>query len=428
MKQLINLLTKGVSPFHLVNESKKYLLDYGFEELKLEEYWYPQVGKGYFVSPSPSVLVAFTFGNGVILSQKPNIRIAAAHTDQPTFKIKFNPEINNNNYLQINVEPYGGAIYNTWLDRPLGIAGKVVLKSNNIFKPKVSLFDSKRPIAIIPNLAIHMNRDVNRGVELNAQNHMIPIIAILNKTLNKNNFLLNYIAKELEVNITDILDFDLYLYNTDKPEIVGINQEFLSSPRLDNIISVQALLDGIVQAERKQGINIIALFDNEEIGSRSKQGADSNILSFIIQKMFNDKNTMQTNYIQSLVNSMMLSVDVAHSLHPNYISKSDITNKVILGKGIALKSSANQKYVTDSEVAGAILQLCEKEEIKIQRAINRSDMLGGQTLGPIVSSYLPIKAVDIGVPMLAMHSARELVHIDDYQSLKDLIYAFFKVN
>lgn len=361
------------------------------------------------------------------------MRIACAHTDFPMLKVKPNPELKKQGYLQINVEPYGGLIKETWFDHPLGLAGKVICKSDSIFHPEIKLFDSEKPVAIIPNLAPHLKRGSKEG-ELDVQKELIPIVDMAvsmdgssnqsdGQTQQKNpdsHFLLSYVAEKLNVRPEDVLDFDLYLYICDAPTTVGINDALVTSPRIDNISSVCAILEGLADSVPSDTLCIGALFDNEEIGSRSKQGADSMLLSDIVNRLTAD------SHLSLIEDGFYLSVDVAHATHPNYSEKSDITNTVLLGKGAVLKFSASQRYVCDSEAGACIIDLCNANHIALQRTVNRSGMPGGQTLGPIVSSYLPMRACDIGIPVLAMHSASELMHKDDYAALAALITAFYR--
>lgn len=423
MEQLMNLLENSGSPFHVVETCEKRLVEAGFEKLDWHQMLCPTYGMKYYLKPYPSMLIAFR-------TQKKrsffhNIRMAAAHTDQPCFHVKPNPEMLEKGYMKVNVEAYGGATLSTWMDRPLGLAGKVILRSDKVFEPKTVLFDSKRPIAIIPNLAIHMNREMNKGVELNKQKDMIPLLGMLNEQWNEDDYFVSYLAKELAVEKDEILDFDLFFYNMDKPEIIGLNKELISAPRLDNLASCAALVDGIIKAEREGGINMIMLYDNEEIGSRSKQGADSNLIEMLLRAICIGMGQLEGQYMQTIAHSMYLSVDGGHAMHPNVPEKADPTNKALLGKGPVLKVNGNQRYASDSEMAGAMKQLMEKHQIPYQVGIDRSDMVGGSTLGPILAGILPMRGADMGIPMLAMHSARELAAVADYEALRDTIYAYF---
>lgn len=423
MEQLMDLLKNSGSPYQVVNWCEGELKKAGFEELNWKHMLMPALGGKFYLKPHPTMLIGFTTGAKRNFIQK--VRIAAAHTDQPCFRVKPNPEMEEKKYLKVNVETYGGPILSSWMDRPLGLAGKVVLKSEEVFAPEIRIFDSKRPIAVIPNLAIHMNREMNKGVELNKQKDMIPILAMLNDKWNKDDFFLTYLAKELQVEKEDILDFDLYFYNIEEPSLVGLDEAFISSPRIDNLASVAALVEGLIQGTRQEGMNVIALYDNEEIGSNSKQGAASNLLEMVLRSIMMNNGMTEGQYMESLANSMYLSVDGAHAIHPNVTEKCDPTNQPIPGQGVVIKVSGNQRYATDSEVIGAVKQLMNKWEIPYQTAIDRSDMTGGSTLGPILSANLPIRGADIGIPMLAMHSSREMAAVSDYRYLVNSIKAYF---
>lgn len=423
MERLMDLLKNSGSPYQVVEWCEGELKAAGFEKLDWKHMLMPALGGKFYLRPYPTMLIGFTMGAKRNFIQK--MRIATAHTDQPCFRVKPNPEMEEKKYLKVNVETYGGPILSSWMDRPLGLAGKVILKSDEVFAPEVRLFDSKRPIAIIPNLAIHMNREMNKGVELNKQKDMLPLLAMLNEKWNKDDFFLTYLANELQVEKEDILDFDLYFYNIDEPTLIGLDEEFISSPRIDNLASVAALVDGLIHGTRDEGMNVIALYDNEEIGSRSKQGADSNLLEVILRSIMMGNGMLEGQYMESLAHSMYLSVDGAHAIHPNVIEKCDPTNQPVLGQGVVLKVSGNQRYATDSEVIGAVKQLMNKWEIQYQTAIDRSDMTGGSTVGPILSATLPIRGADMGIPMLAMHSSRELAAVADYRQLANCVTAYF---
>lgn len=422
MEQLLQLLQEGKTQFHVVEHCIDILTKNDFKELKLEEDWQLEEGGKYMVSPYRSMLFAWTQG-------QPNapVHIAAAHTDFPMLKLKSNPEIVKKGYIQMNVEPYGGLIMTSWFDRPLGLAGKIVRKGIDVFHPEVELFDSKKPLFIIPNLAPHLKRD-SKSQELDVQKEVVPIMGCLDSMGEEymtdghltEHFILKYISKELGIEDSDILDYDLYLYITDAPQTIGFNEELLTSARIDNLSSVSAILDALTHNSNHVTTAFAALFDNEEIGSRSKQGADSLLLRDILERIYPEKKTW--------TDSFNLSVDVAHATHPNYIEKNDITNDIILGKGFVLKSSASQRYVTDSEAGAVIAALCQDNNIDFQRQVNRSGMPGGQTLGPLMSTYLPVKSADIGIPLLAMHSACETAHKKDYNSLVALLTAYYQTN
>lgn len=418
MKTLCTMLEESVSPFHAVEAAAKQLQAAGFEELAMDRSWKLENGKGYYLKVYGSTLIGFTIG---AKRQKGDmLRMEAAHTDWPCLKIKPLPE-KAGNYALLNVEVYGGPVLNTWLDRPLSVAGRVAVRSKNAFEPDVRLVDFKRPICMIPNLAIHMNRKVNEGVELNRQVDMLPLFG--GKQDEK--WFMNSLAKELSVEMDDILDYELNLYNLDKPEIVGLEEDMLCAPRLDNITSVQACVSGLLAADRKDGINLIALFDNEEVGSKTKQGGDSKLLSLVLEKLYLALGESREDYLNAVAGGMLLSVDVAHAIHPNHPEKCDITNQIYLNDGVALKISGTQRYATDCEAIAIVEQLCKQNEIAYKKFANRSDIPGGSTLGSLASSQLPMKTVDMGVPMLAMHSARETMGVNDQENLCKLMKAFF---
>ncbi|MFA9378087.1 MAG: M18 family aminopeptidase [Lachnotalea sp.] len=422
IKQLMKVLLVGTSPYMVVQEGVKQLEEAGFKSLELSQDWGLDYGSKYYISHHGSSLFAFTVGDQFVFRE--GFRIATAHSDFPGFRIKPNPDLTTNKYRQINVEVYGGPILNTWLDRPLSASGRVTLKSNDVFKPEIRLIDLKKPLFTIPNVAIHLNKEVNKGVELNKQTDLLPITAIVNEELEGEGFI-QYLANELDTNPDNILDYELNLYNLDSPCLLGLNEEFLSSPRIDNLTSVQAILTGIINGSRENGINVVALFDHEEIGSRTKQGAGSNILSLILEKIFLSFGRDRGKFLSAIAASFMLSVDVAHGLHPNKVSKYDITNQPILGKGICIKEACSQSYATDSEAVAIVEQLCQANQIDYQKFTNRSDIQGGGTIGAIAAIHLPMKIIDIGVPMLAMHSAREVMGTRDQDGLVELLEAYF---
>ncbi|MBE5933497.1 MAG: M18 family aminopeptidase [Lachnospiraceae bacterium] len=409
MNNFLDTLKKGKTQFHVVTECVDTLSANGFNMLNLADDWGALTPGKYMVRPFPSMLVAWVIGD--VAS---SLRVAMAHTDFPALKLKTNPDIKKSGYLMANVEPYGGLITNTWFDRPLGLAGKVIVKGDNAFAPKTVLYDSEKPVCIIPNLAPHLKKD--KHADIDVQKELIPLVSMAEDD-SETDKLIRYVANEAGVSYDDILDFDLYLYVCEEPQIIGMKDEFVSSPRIDNISSAWAITNALIESNITNQIAVGVFFDNEEIGSRSKQGADSTLLRDIMERIVPDKKMIYEGF--------NISCDVAHGLHPNYTEKSDVTNQIILGNGVALKTSASQRYVTDSEAGAVITALCQEKGIKLQKQVNRSGMAGGQTLGPIVSSYLPMKSVDIGIPVLAMHSARELMHQEDYLELVKLLKEYY---
>ena len=420
---LLDLLEKGISPTHAVSACEKRVTDAGFKRIDYGKEWKVKAGESYVINHHDTSLFAFTLPEHWG-KKEPQIRIAAAHTDFPCLRIKPSFDIRTNVYAQVNVEVYGGAILNTWLDRPLGVAGRVAVRGEDAFSPKILTFQSEKNLMTIPNLAIHMNPGVNKGVEYNKQTELLPICGLIGEEKNADDFL-TFLATELSVKKEDILDFELTVYNKEKPEFVGIHDELISASRLDNLTSCAALVSAIIDGKRTDGMNMIALFDHEEIGNGTKQGAGSILLHDMLVRILSECGFSEEIW-SKLYNGMILSVDVAHGLHPNYVGKMDPTNQPVLGKGFCIKEACAQSYATDCAAVAVIQQICERESIPYQKFVNRSDIAGGKTLGSVASALLPVKTVDVGIPLLAMHSARELMAVSDQQALKDLVEAYFK--
>lgn len=421
MEVFKEVIKQGKSAFHVVNYGKERLRQAGFVELEYGSSWKVEAGGRYMLSPFPSMLVSIAVGTGI--EAKPALRLAAAHTDSPCLKLKANPEMPGSYYIRANVEPYGGMLKSTWFDRPLGIAGKVMLRGRDAFHPETRLIHSERPVCVIPSLAPHLSRGGEK-TEINVQQELIPIFGIGQEE----DFLYTFLKEQFQLLREDVLDFDLYLYNPEEPEQVGLKGEFLSAPRIDNLASVAALLEAMEDMEQKEpaGIAVAVMYDNEEIGSRSKQGADTVLLAQLLNRFGRALKYNEDTWQELLANAFLLSMDGAQGHHPNYPDKSDPTNQVCLGSGIVIKTSASQRYLSDSKASAIIKELCRLEQVPCQQQVNRSGMPGGQTLGPIVSSYLPVLGADVGIPMLAMHSARELAAVEDYNNLCKLAKAYFQ--
>lgn len=420
-KNLLNTISKSTCSFTAVSNAINRLYQRGFDELSLNEKWVLEKEGKYFINIYDSGLFAFTIGE----SFDGMLKIAAAHTDHPCLYIKPNPELTVKGYEKVNTEVYGGAILNTWLDRPLSVSGKVTMKSSNVYQPKKKIIDFERPLFTIPNLAIHLNREINKGTELNKQTDMLPVCGMLDETVNTNRFFIEYLAEECGVKAEDILDFELYVYNAEEGCVFGLNNDFISAPRLDNTTSIEACLAGIINTQPVSGINFIALFDNEEIGSRTKQGADSGLLSMVLEKIYFTLGMDSQSYINKILSGFLVSLDVAHGFHPNRPEKSDPTNINLLNHGIVIKRASSQSYATDSESIAIAEQICKTADIPYQKYAVRSDSTTGSTLGTIANKYLPMRSVDIGVPVLAMHSAREMMGIWDQAYLEKFVCRFF---
>lgn len=427
--RLLNRISVSTCSFTTAAEAVRTLGEHGFQELFLSDAeWQVRPGGKYYINVNDSTVYAFTVGesfdNEQAAEPEQMLRLAAAHTDHPCLYVKSNPEVLSHGYGKLNVEVYGGAILNTWLDRPLSAAGRVVLKSDSTFEPDIRIMDLKKPLFTIPNLSIHLNRDVNKGVELNRQTDMMPVACVSGTEVDES-FFMQMLSRRLNVSASEILDYELYLYNCDAGDVLGFNEDMISAPRLDNITSVEACLQGICGTERENGINGILLFDNEEIGSRTKQGADSVMLSVVMEKLYAALGVPDEVAKTAVLNGFALSLDVAHGFHPNKADKADPTNENPLGNGVVIKRSGAQNYVTDSTAIGSVMMLMENADIPYQKFASRSDATQGGTLGSIASKYMPMKMVDMGVPVLAMHSSRELMAAADQAALEQVVVEFF---
>lgn len=424
-KRLLDLIEKSTSAYHTAEAARELLVEAGFTELFMKDSWTLERGGKYVVKQYGSGLFAFTVGRQAEASD--GFRIGAAHGDFPGLHIKPNPEIFADGYVKLDVEGYGSVNLMSWLDRPLSVAGKVALRSENPFEPDVRLVDLKKPVLIIPNVAVHLDREMNKGMELTKQLHMQPIMGLAEKKEDIKDALKGMIAEELGVSAGDILDYELNIYNPEAGMVIGSGEEFLSAPRLDNLTSVEALVSGIEDSVRDRGINVIAVFDHEEIGSRTKQGAASTLLGILLEKIYGSLGFSDMEYKSALMNTLLMSVDVSHALHPAHESKYDPMNKNILNKGFSIKQACSQSYATDSEAIAVVQQICDKEGIAYQKFVNHSDQVGGSTLGNIASAMIPVRTVDMGVPLLAMHSSRELIGVKDQKSLADFLKAYYTI-
>ena len=423
-REVIEFIDESPSTYHVVKNCSDILDENGFERIMPREKWEIKKGGKYFFKKSSSTIIAFTVGEN--FDVKKGFKIFGAHTDSPCFRIKPNPEIVTENIVRLNTEVYGGPILSTWFDRPLSIAGRVIVKGEDPFFPKTVKIKIDEPLLTIPNLAIHQNREVNNGVKIDKQNDVLPVISLINKNFEKEGYLEKIILEKTGIKKEDIIDFDLYLYATEKGCLLGANEEFMSSPKLDNLASVYTGIIGLVEAEENQGrINIFVAFDNEEIGSATKQGADSNYLLNTLERISLALGLDRSDFLQMLESSYILSADAAHAAHPAHLGKTDPTNRGKINEGISIKISAKQKYTSDGYSIAVIRHLIEGTEIRIQPFVNESNELGGSTIGPISSTHLDIDGVDLGVPMFAMHSVRELCGIFDVFYLKELAKEFF---
>lgn len=398
-KELLQFLDHSPNAFYAVANMQKELEDAGFTRLYEGCPWTLSGGHGYYVTRNDSAIIAFRIPEGGYQG----FQIMASHCDSPVFKIKTNAEIVvDNSYVKLNVEKYGGMLCAPWLDRPLSVAGRVIVQTEEGIATKLVNVD--RDLLIIPNVAIHMNRQVNDGYAFNAQVDMLPLFCEQGEE--KNQFM-QLIADEAGVQVEDILDTDLFLYDRMKGTTLGLHGEFIASGRLDDLQCAFASLKGFLAAELKQSIAVHCVYDNEEVGSGTKQGAASTFLKDTLQRISRAMGRSEEQYLMSIASSFMVSADNAHAVHPNHAEKADPTNRPYMNRGIVIKYSANQKYTTDG-VSGAVMRaICKKAEVPYQTFTNRSDMLGGSTLGNISQAQVALNTVDIGLPQLAMHSPYE---------------------
>ncbi len=401
-RELLDFIASAPSPCHTVAASAEKLRAAGFEELELGGAWQLSRGGRYFVRVYGTTLLAFTVGAAGPL------RMAAAHTDFPCFRLKPAAGLVREGYGLLNVETYGGLILRSWLDRPLGLAGKVVRRGADAFHPEVRLVDFGRPLVTIPSLAIHMDRAVNKEGALNPQKDMLPLAALFGGEADED-WWMQALAELSGVPAEDILSYELSTYPWEQGCTLGLAEELVSSPRLDNLTSVWACLEGLMAATKDsvpEGVRLVAIFDNEEVGSRTKQGAGSAVLMEVLRRIYAAEDGAR-----------------AHGLHPNHMSKSDPAVRPVLGGGVVIKQAASQAYAGDAEAVAIVRALCEERGIAHQDFVNRSDSRGGSTLGSIASALVPVRTMDVGVPILAMHSARETMGAADETALAELVQA-----
>lgn len=407
-KKLLKFIQKSPTAFQAVEEMKKRLEKEGYKELKEEEHWEIIPGGNYYVTRNNSALIAFS------IPKKPvwKFHIMASHSDSPALKIKENPEIEvEKAYIKLNVERYGGMLLAPWFDRPLSVAGRLIVRKDGEIQEKLVTVD--KDLLIIPNLAIHMNREVNDGYKYNVQKDMLPLYSSYE---GKGSFM-KQVAAEAEVEEKDILGHDLFLYDRTAGTIWGADEEFVSAPRLDDIQCAFASFEGFLRGEHKKSIAVHCVLDNEEVGSSTKQGAASTFLKDTLKRINMGLGRTEEEYLMALADSFMVSADNAHALHPNHTDKTDPVNRPVINGGIVIKYNANQKYCTDGVSAAIFKDICDKAGVPYQTFVNRSDMAGGSTLGNISNTQVPMKTVDIGLAQLAMHSVYETAGVKDTENL-----------
>ncbi len=417
---LFKFVDNSPSPFHASLNEAKYLEKHGFTQLNWEDEWKFEAGNKHYIIVGGTTFISFIVGT----EAAKGFRMLGTHNDSPTLRIKSNPEVKSENFRQINVEPYGGLMYRGWFDRPLSVAGRLLVrKDNKTIEEKIINVDKN--VLIIPSLAIHMDRDVNGGKEINPQKELTPIYALDN---DDNIDFLDYIADFAEIERDSLLDYDLTLYPREKGEYIGTADEFYSLARLDNLLMTHQAITAIAEtSDVKNAFHRVAVsFDNEEIGSSTGRGADGSLLRNTLKRITLACGASEEEFLRSLSNSFHISTDVSHAVHPNYSDAADPTNRPRLNEGPVIKIAANKSYNTVGSSAAKFRLYAENAGSPVQTFHNRSDKRGGSTIGPIAEKWTAIPGVDIGIPILSMHSVRELGGVLDHEYSIRIMSEFFK--
>lgn len=430
IKRLLSFLDASPVNFLAVKNLTEELQQHGYHRIDTTEaLGMVKAGDKFFVTKNESSIYAFQIGRKALAET--GFHMICAHCDSPTFRIKPHAEIDcEGGIVKLNTEVYGGPIMSTWFDRPLTLAGRVIVKSKDVMNPTTLLLHVKRPLLQISNLAIHFNRQVNDGVKLSRQKDVLPILGIINDELEKGNLLMNIILEELNKQQTvareDILDFDLYLADATPACTFGAHNELISSGRLDDLSMCFAGLEALLASQPTDTTQVLAIFDNEETGSQTKQGAGSPFLSYMLKRIALAQGGTEEAYYQAVERAFMISADNAHAWHPNYSEKYDPTNHPMLGGGPVIKFNAAQKYASDAYSASVFAGLCKKAGVPCQRFVNHSDVAGGSTLGNILASSIPLRGVDMGNAILAMHSCRETGSTADHEFCVKVFTQFYQ--
>lgn len=430
IQRLLSFLDASPVNFLAVKNLTDELQQHGYRRIDTTEaLGTVKAGDKFFVTKNDSSIYAFQIGRKPLAET--GFHMICAHCDSPTFRIKPHAEIDcEGGIVKLNTEVYGGPIMSTWFDRPLTLAGRVIVKSKDVMTPTTLLLHVKRPLLQISNLAIHFNRQVNDGVKLSRQKDVLPILGIINDELEKGNLLMNIILEELNKQQTvareDILDFDLYLADATPACTFGAHNELISSGRLDDLSMCFAGLEALLASQPTDTTQVLAIFDNEETGSQTKQGAGSPFLSYMLKRIALAQGGTEEAYYQAVERAFMISADNAHAWHPNYSEKYDPTNHPMLGGGPVIKFNAAQKYASDAYSASVFAGLCKKAGVPCQRFVNHSDVAGGSTLGNILASSIPLRGVDMGNAILAMHSCRETGSTADHEFCVKVFTQFYQ--
>lgn len=415
---LLDFLNASPTPFHATTSLAMRLEAAGYRHLDERAPWHTEAGGRYYVTRNDSSIIAFKLGKRPVVEG--GIRLVGAHTDSPCLRVKPSPELQRQGYFQLGVEVYGGALLAPWFDRDLSLAGRVTYRRDG--KVESQLIDFYQPIAVIPNLAIHLNREANMGWAINAQNELPPILAQLasSETADFRALLAEQLAMEHDFNPDAVLDYELSFYDTQSAAIVGLNQDFIASARLDNLLSCYAGMQALIDSSDEETC-VLVCTDHEEVGSCSACGADGPFLEQVLRRVLPEGD----DFVRSIQRSLLVSADNAHGVHPNYADKHDGNHGPKLNAGPVIKINSNQRYATNSETAGFFRHLCLENEVPVQSFVVRSDMACGSTIGPITASQLGVRTVDIGLPTFAMHSIRELAGSHDVDHLVKVLTAFY---
>lgn len=422
-QQLFSFLQASPTPFHATRAIARVLANEGFVQIYEADAWQLQPGGRYFLTRNDSSIIAFVYGKQALLES--GIRMLGAHTDSPCLRVKPQPELNRKGYFQLGVEVYGGALLAPWFDRDLSMAGRVTYNTVDN-KIASALVDFGAPVAVVPSLAIHLDREVNNSRSINSQRDIVPLILQLGveQTLQPSfkNLLLQQLQKEHpHLDVAQVLDYEISLYDTQPPSLVGLQQDFIASARLDNLLSCFVGLQAILQAD-DQVSSLLICTDHEEVGSASCCGAKGPMLQQFLERLVPDAETR----IRIIERSLMISADNAHGVHPNFMDRHDENHGPLLNRGPVIKINANQRYATTSETGGFFRWLSDQQEVPVQVFVARTDMGCGSTIGPIVASEVGVKTIDVGVPTFGMHSIRELAGVKDAWLLYRVAHAFYR--
>jgi aspartyl aminopeptidase len=418
-EDLMAFLAASPTPFHAVDTMASRLLQVGFQRLEEADDWQLTPGGHYFVTRNESSIIAFIYGKQDLATA--GVRMVGAHTDSPCLKVKPHPELVRQGYFQLGVEVYGGALLNPWFDRDLSLAGRVSYRDTQGVL-KSCLVNFEKPIAIIPSLAIHLDREANNQRSINPQQHIPPVLMQVNEDTKPDfrEVLKQHLSQQAINDVDKVLDYELSFYDVQPPALVGLEQNFLASARLDNLLSCYIGLQSLLNADGEQSC-LLVCNDHEEVGSASACGAQGPMLEQLLARWIPDAQQR----LRAIDRSMMISADNAHAIHPNYADKHDSNHGPQINAGPVIKVNANQRYATNSETSAVFRNLCDKVDVPVQAFVTRTDLACGSTIGPITASEVGVKTLDIGVPTFAMHSCRELGGVEDSYNLNRVLSAFF---